>query len=31
MINVSNFIFSFNFIPHDDIVKELNKLRIRKV
>ena len=27
---LGNFTFSFNFIPHDDIVKELNKLKSKK-
>ena len=27
---ISNFTFSFNFISHDDVVKELNKLKSKK-
>ena len=30
MKNLGNFTFSFNFISHDDIVKELNKLKTKK-
>ena len=30
MENLSNFTFSFNFISHDDAVKELNKLKSKK-
>ena len=30
MKNLGNFTFNFNFISHDDIVKELNKLKIKK-
>ena len=30
MKNVSNITFSFNFISHDDVVKELNKLKSKK-
>ena len=30
MRNLGNFTFSFNFFSHDDIVKELNKLKSRK-
>ena len=30
MKNLGNFTFSFNFISHDDIVKELNKLQTKK-
>ena len=30
MKNLGNFTFSFNFISHDDIVKELNKLKAKK-
>ena len=30
MKNLSNFTFSFNFISHDDVVKELNKLKSKK-
>ena len=30
MKNLGNFTFSFNFISHDDIVKELNKIKRRK-
>ena len=28
--NLSNFTFSFKFISHDDVVKELNKLKSKK-
>ena len=31
MENFGNFTFSFNFISYDDIVKELNKLKTKKV
>ena len=30
MKNLSNFTFSFNFISHEDVVKELNKLKSKK-
>ena len=30
MKNLSNITFSFNFISHDDVVKELNKLKSKK-
>ena len=30
MKNLGDFIFSLNFISHDDIVKELNKLKSKK-
>ena len=30
MKNLGHFIFSFNFISDDNIVKELNKLKIKK-
>ena len=30
MKNLGNFTFSFNFISHDDILKELNKLKTKK-
>ena len=30
MKNLGNFTFSFNFITHDDTVKELNKLESKK-
>ena len=30
MKKLFNFTFSFNFISHDDIVKELNKLKSKK-
>ena len=29
--NLSNFTFSFKFISHDDVVKELNKLKARRL
>ena len=29
--NLSNFTFSFKFISHDDVVKELNKLKSKKL
>ena len=31
MKNLGNFTFSFNFISHEDIVKELNKLKTKKI
>ena len=31
MKNQGNFTFSFNFISHDDTVKELNKLKARRL
>ena len=30
MKNLGNFTFSFNFISHDDTIKELNKLKSKK-
>ena len=30
MKNLGNFTFSFNFISHDDFVKELNNLKTKK-
>ena len=30
MGNLNNFIFSFNFISHDNVVRELNKLKSKK-